>query len=142
MAHRRSKARDTIGRMCGSIVTLFRRAAKITAVLSLGVGVSGAHAQAPSCDKPYERGHFTQLGNEDLRLDRHRPINKKELKEWDKKQEQAQSACNAFVGQHPNLSVSKDFSFTVKGFATVHERCESFCGTFEELMRLYDRESK
>ncbi|MGA7925679.1 MAG: hypothetical protein WCA20_06755 [Candidatus Sulfotelmatobacter sp.] len=49
-------------------------------------------AQAPSCDKPYQRGHFVQLSNEDLRLDRHRAISKKELKEWDKKQDQAQAS--------------------------------------------------
>jgi hypothetical protein len=115
-------------------------AVKITAVFLLGVSV--AQSQSPSCDKPYQRGHFTQLGTEDLRLDRHRAINKKELKEWDKKQEQAQSACNAFVSQHPNLPVSKDFSFTVKGFATVRERCESFCGSYEELMQIYARENK
>jgi hypothetical protein len=104
--------------------------------------VSSARAQGPSCDKPYQRGHFVQLGNEDLRLDRHRAISKKELKEWDKKQEQAQAACNAFVSRHPNQAESMEFSYTVKGFATVRERCDSFCGTYDELMRLYENESK
>jgi hypothetical protein len=43
------------------------------------------------------------------------------------------------VRQHPNLEVSKEFSFTIKGFATVHERGESFCGTYEDLDRLYQK---
>lgn len=81
-----------------------------------------------------------QLDNEDLRLDRHRTITTKQLKEWDVKQAHAQAACNAFVREHPNRAVSKEFSFTVKGFAIVHERCDSFCGTFEELMQLYGKE--
>ena len=94
-----------------------------------------------SCNKPYQIGRFVQLDNEDLRL-HPRPITEKESKEWGKKQAQAQTACNAFVSKHPNRAVSEDFSFTIKGFITVHERCESFCGTFEELMQSYDKEKK
>ena len=104
-------------------------------------GVAQAQSQAPSCDKPYRVGHFVQLPPEDLRTDRTRGITPKESKEWDKKQAQAQAACNAFVSKHPNLSVSQEFSFTVKGFETVRERCDSFCGTGEELLRLYMKEA-
>jgi hypothetical protein len=99
-------------------------------------------AQAPACNKPYRLGHFVQLGNEDLRVDRTRRISKKELKESNKKQEQAQAARNALVSEHPNIAVSKEFSYTVRGFLAVRERCDSFCGTLEELMQLYDKEYK
>jgi len=99
-----------------------------------------ARAQVLSCDKSYRLGHFTQLSTEDLRLDRTRAISPKESKEWAKKQAEAQAACSAFVNKHPNLAVSQEFSFTVKGFATIRERCDSFCGTDEELMRLYQKE--
>jgi len=99
------------------------------------------NAQAKSCDKPYQIGRFVQLDNEDLRL-KPRRITEKESKEWKRKQAQAQIACNAFVSKHPNRAVSEDFSFTVKGFTAVRERCESFCGTFDELMRSYDEEKK
>jgi hypothetical protein len=58
-----------------------------------------------------------------------------------KKQTQAQAACNAFVGEHPNLAVSREFSFTVKGLATVRERCESFCETEKDLDELYQSET-
>jgi hypothetical protein len=101
-----------------------------------------ASAQQLPCDKPYRLGHFVQLGNEDLRLDRTRAISPKELKEWDKKQAQAQGACNGFVSQHPNMAVSREFSYTVKRFATVRERCESFCGTDKELDQLYEKETR
>jgi hypothetical protein len=101
-----------------------------------------ARAQQPACDKPYRLGHFVQLGNEDLRVDRTRAISPKELKEWDKKQARAQGACNAFVGEHPNVAVSKEFSYSVKGFATVRERCDSFCGTEKELNQLYEKDVK
>jgi hypothetical protein len=101
-----------------------------------------AQTQAPSCDRPYQRGHFVQLDNEDLRLDRHRAITAKELTDWNRKQAQAQAACNAFVSEHPNRAVSKEFSYTIKGFTLVHERCDSFCGTYEELMQLYEKEKK
>jgi hypothetical protein len=97
-------------------------------------------AQQKTCDKPYQIGHFVDLGGEDLRIDRTRAITKKENKDWAKKQSQAQTVCNAFVKEHPNLAVSKDFSFTIKGFMTVNERCESFCGTYEDLDRLYQEE--
>jgi hypothetical protein len=99
-----------------------------------------AQSQAPSCDKPYRIGHFVQLPYEDLRIDRTRAITPKENKEWSKKQSQAQAACDALVSKHPNQTVSQEFSFTVKGFVTVRERCDSFCGTGEELMQLYQKE--
>lgn len=108
-------------------------------IAAIGTTVS---AQAPSCKKPYQVGHFTQLGTEDLRTDRTRPISNKESKEWTKKQTDAQIACNVFVSQHPNLAVSKEFSFTVKRFVTVRERCDSFCGTEKELEQRYEQEKK
>jgi hypothetical protein len=109
-------------------------------LIAIGAVQDAPAQQKTSCDKPYRIGHFVSLGSEDLRLDRSRAISKKEMKDWDKKQFEAQRACNAFVGKHPNLSVSEDFSFTVKGFITVHERCDSFCGTGDDLRQLYERE--
>ena len=69
-------------------------------------GVAQAQSQASSCDKPYRLGHFVQLPPEDLRTDRTRAISKKESKELDKKQMQAQGACTALVRKHPNLAVA------------------------------------
>jgi hypothetical protein len=130
--------REGIGTVCSRIYADMRLLLPFLLALIAG----SAQAQAPSCDKPYHLGHFVQLGNEDLRLDRTRPITKKELQEWNKKQEQAQAVCNEFVSEHPNLSVSREFSYTVKGFATVREPCESSCGTEEELDQLYGRENR
>jgi hypothetical protein len=104
------------------------------------VSLQPVFAQQKTCDKPYQIGRFVNLAGEDLRIDRSRAITKKENREWEKKQSQAQTVCNAFVKEHPNLAVSKDFSFTIKGFMTVNERCESFCGTYEDLDRLYQEE--
>lgn len=108
---------------------------KILLILSILASAYFAGAQADSCATPYRIGKFRQLGTEDLRIDRHRQISKKELKDWGAKQQLIQSQCTTFVSGHPNVAVSKDFSFTVKGFATVSERCESFCGTYEDLIR-------
>jgi hypothetical protein len=113
----------------------------LTALLvGIGSAQDSPQQRKPSCDKPYRLGHFVTVVTEDLRLDRSRAINKKERKDWDRRQLEAQRQCDALVRQHPNLAVSENFSFTVKGFATVHERCESFCGTDEELMQVYDKE--
>jgi hypothetical protein len=112
---------------------------KPLALVLLFIAISSAQ-NSPTCDKPYRLGHFVQLGTEDLRVDRARAITKKEQKEWSNKQTQAQHECDAFAGQHPNLAVAKEFSFTVKGFATVRERCESFCGTEKDLEQLYQKE--
>ena len=116
---------------------LMKRLLPFTIVLI--AGVAQAQSQAPSCDKPYRLGHFVQLPPEDLRTEPRGP-SKKESKELDKKQMQAQAACDALVRAHPNLAVSQEFSFTVKGFETVRERCDSFCGTDEELGQLYLKE--
>ena len=110
-------------------------------VVSLFLSTFAIAQSAPTCDKPYRLGHFVQLGTEDLRMDRTRAATKKEQKEWSNKQAQAQNECNTFASQHPNLAVSKEFSFTVKGFVTVRERCESFCGTDKELEQLYQKEA-
>jgi len=104
--------------------------------------IATALAESPTCNKPYRLGHFTQLSNEDLRQDRTRAATQKQLKNWSKKQEQAQAACNSFVSQHPNVAVSKEFSFRVEGLAAVRERCGSFCGTETELDQLYEKEVK
>jgi hypothetical protein len=112
---------------------------RFVAVLVL-VSLPPVFAQQKTCDKPYQIGRFVNLGGEDLRIDRTRAITKKEAKEWAKKQGEAQAACNGFVREHPNLAVSRDFSFTIKGFSTVNERCESFCGTYEDLDRIYQEE--
>jgi hypothetical protein len=111
-------------------------------VLIVFACAGAAQMQAQSCDQPYRIGHFVQLDNEDLRLDRRRAISAKELKDWNRKQAQAQAACNAFVSEHPNRAVSKEFRYTIKGFVIVHERCDSFCGTFEDLMQLYEKDKK
>jgi hypothetical protein len=111
-------------------------------LVDVGSAQDSAQQQKPSCDKPYRLGHFVAVATEDLRLDRSRAITKKETKDWEKKQDEAQRQCAALVRQHPNLAVSEMFSFTVKGFATIHERCESFCGTDDELMQLYESDVK
>src|SRR5207237_1275671 len=87
-------------------------------------GVAQAQSQAPSCDKPYRWGRVVHLPPEDLRLYPRGP-SKKELKELDKKIGQAQAACDALIRKHPNLAVSQTFSYTVEGFETLHERCDS-----------------
>lgn len=112
---------------------------KLSAILFIFAPVTQAQ---PSCGKPYQLGHFVQLGSEDLRQDRTHAATSKQLTEWSKKQTQAQAACNALVSQHPNQAVSKEFSFTVKGLSTVRERCDSFCGTQKELDDLYEKETK
>jgi hypothetical protein len=111
-------------------------------LVGIGSAQDSQQQRKPSCDKPYRLGHFVTVATEDLRLDRSRAINKKETKDWDRRQLEAQRQCDALVRQHPNLTVSENFSFTVKGFATVHERCESFCGTEDELMQLYESDVK
>lgn len=95
-----------------------------------------------TCDKPYRLGHFVRHDIEDLRVDRHRAATKKQLKELDKQQAEIRASCDAFVSEHPNRAVSKEFFLRVPGLLSEYERCESFCGTEKELLDLVDKETK
>ena len=110
------------------------------AILLVLLGAQSSPAQ--TCEKPFEIGRLVTVRSEDLRLDRHRPISKKEIKILSKKTAQAQGTCDALVRKHPNLAVSESLSFTVEGFATIYDRCESFCGTREELEHFYEKEAE
>ncbi len=90
---------------------------------------------ASSCGKlPYRLGHIVILHSTDLRLAPRR-ITKKESKEMDKRQSELQIKCNAFVREYPSRPVSTEFSYEVRGFAAYLVRCESFCGTEEDLLQ-------
>lgn len=93
-------------------------------------------AKAASCDKlPYRLGHLVTLNSTDLRSDSHRKITKKEWKELEKKGSALQAKCDAFVRSSPGRPVSTEFSYEVSGFAAYYVRCESFCGTEQDLLQ-------
>jgi hypothetical protein len=102
-------------------------------ILLAAVPVKAQDAPVKTCDKlPYRLGHIVYLSSTDLR-DHPRGPTKKESKEMDRKIAQLQAECNAFVSRSPGHPVSKDVSYTIKGFVAYYERCESFCGTDKDL---------
>jgi hypothetical protein len=101
---------------------------------------SGTGAQTP-CDKlPYRLGHLTLIASTDLRTTKV-AATKFQLKEMKKKVHQAGLDCDAFVRTSPGHPVSKELAFTVNGFASYLERCDSFCGTEDDLLELSNKET-
>jgi hypothetical protein len=94
---------------------------------------------SPTCGNPYEIGMLVAASTEDLRQDRSKACTKKQLKQSGESNARLWARCDAFVGQHPNKFVtSTEFSETVKGCLTTAYRCESFCGTRKDRMKVID----
>jgi hypothetical protein len=102
--------------------------------------VQGSPDHVPTCNKlPYRLGKTTITHSTDLRSEPRRAT-KKELNEMRQKQSELQGKFNAFVRKNPGRLVSTDFSYEVKGFAAYLVRCESFCGTEEDLLQANQKE--
>ena len=93
-------------------------------------------AQEKACNRPYEVGLVSTTWTETLR-----PIppaaTKKELKRMGKASDQVRFQCDQFVRANFDHYVTKEFFYTVEGFAKFVDRCESFCGTSAERSQFY-----
>jgi hypothetical protein len=113
----------------------------VMAVTNTSAQDNRAQTNPVSCEKlPYRLGHLTLLASTDLRYSQV-AATKFQLKEMKKKVHQAGLECDAFVRTSPGHPVSKELAFTINGFASYLERCDSFCGTEDDLMELSTKET-